>query len=242
MKKPFKNLSKIYIFIILLLFTFVSISSESQVTANNISISYGDINGDGNIDSTDVTLLKRYLLDIISELPYSNVADLNGDNSIDSTDYTLLRRYVLQIMNVFPVEGLSDDSQSSSNLTSSEELLLEFINQTRSDAGIEPFKCDMDIVDVARIKSQEMIDDSFFSSTSPTYGTTNELLNYFDIPFDHAYETVSISPTATSAFNFSSQIDIYNEIITDPSYNYAGVGIIRCPTRGLVVVQIFISR
>ncbi|MDQ2087405.1 cohesin domain-containing protein [Herbivorax sp. ANBcel31] len=65
------------------------------------SLTLGDINGDGEIDSTDYVLLQRYVLEIIDEFPNGvdpyKVADINGDGEIDSTDYILLKRYVLKI-------------------------------------------------------------------------------------------------------------------------------------------------
>jgi len=69
----------------------------------------GDLNGDGKINSSDYTLLKRYLLEIINELPVNDpfkVADLNGDGKINSTDLTLLRRFILEIIDSFPVNDL----------------------------------------------------------------------------------------------------------------------------------------
>ncbi|MFZ5985755.1 MAG: dockerin type I domain-containing protein [Bacillota bacterium] len=65
----------------------------------------GDLNADGKIDSTDCTLMKRYLLRIITVLPTEDellIGDLNGDNSINSTDYVLLKKYVLRIITEFP--------------------------------------------------------------------------------------------------------------------------------------------
>ncbi|MDQ2087241.1 glycoside hydrolase family 9 protein [Herbivorax sp. ANBcel31] len=71
----------------------------------------GDINLDGNIDTTDLTLMKRYILEIIDEFPYEDVdnlkipiADVNGDGFIDTTDYMLMQRYVLELISEFPVE------------------------------------------------------------------------------------------------------------------------------------------
>lgn len=64
---------------------------------------YGDINSDGDIDSLDLTILKRYLLrktDISDYRP----ADLDGDGDINSTDLTLLKRYILRMIEYFPVE------------------------------------------------------------------------------------------------------------------------------------------
>lgn len=71
----------------------------------------GDVNHDGNVDSTDITYMKRYLLNIIDRMPYQEVnwlyipaGDVNGDKSIDSTDLTYMKRYVLNIISEFPVE------------------------------------------------------------------------------------------------------------------------------------------
>ncbi|MDQ2087625.1 cellulase family glycosylhydrolase [Herbivorax sp. ANBcel31] len=63
----------------------------------------GDINGDGNIDSTDYTLLRRHILGS-TELTGDALiaADVNGDGVINSDDCVLLTRYLLEIINEFP--------------------------------------------------------------------------------------------------------------------------------------------
>ncbi|MFZ5986986.1 MAG: alpha/beta hydrolase-fold protein [Bacillota bacterium] len=69
----------------------------------------GDLNEDGNINSTDLTLMKRYLLRIIDDLPAQDdlkAADLNKDRLINSTDYTILKRYVLGIIKDFPAQNV----------------------------------------------------------------------------------------------------------------------------------------
>lgn len=62
----------------------------------------GDINLDGNIDSTDLTVLKRHVLriNILTGQQYDN-ADVNSDANVDSTDVTLLKRYILKIIDSF---------------------------------------------------------------------------------------------------------------------------------------------
>jgi hypothetical protein len=63
---------------------------------------YGDLNGDGRVNSTDCMLLGR----IILEIPVQNVnfdaADLNSDGVINSADSVILSRYVLEIINKLP--------------------------------------------------------------------------------------------------------------------------------------------
>lgn len=65
----------------------------------------GDVNADGVINSTDYTLMKRYVLHIINDFPADDdmwVGDVNGDNAINSTDYNYVKRYLLRIIDEFP--------------------------------------------------------------------------------------------------------------------------------------------
>ncbi|MGB4492562.1 MAG: cellulase family glycosylhydrolase [Halanaerobiales bacterium] len=64
----------------------------------------GDLNDDGYINSSDYTLLRRYLLNLSSDIN-SGVADLNGDRKVNSSDYILLRRYLLGMLDSFPGGG-----------------------------------------------------------------------------------------------------------------------------------------
>ncbi|TYQ18094.1 UNVERIFIED_CONTAM: chitinase [Acetivibrio alkalicellulosi] len=73
---------------------------------NSSTLIYGDLNGDGVVDSTDLVILRRYILDIINSFPHPMAmisADVNGDGNINSTDYILIKRYILGIIDIFPV-------------------------------------------------------------------------------------------------------------------------------------------
>ena len=62
----------------------------------------GDVNSDGSIDSTDLQLVKRHIL---NKRPLEGMglinADVNRDKSVDSTDVTLLKRYILRKIESF---------------------------------------------------------------------------------------------------------------------------------------------
>ncbi|HHV30008.1 glycosyl hydrolase family 18 protein [Acetivibrio mesophilus] len=84
--------------------TLTSVIYDSFVTAKNEM--YGDVNGDGKVNSTDLMFLKRYMLRVISDFPYpggKRLADLNGDDNINSTDYTILKRYILKTIDSIPI-------------------------------------------------------------------------------------------------------------------------------------------
>ncbi|HEX9062728.1 MAG TPA: cellulase family glycosylhydrolase [Clostridia bacterium] len=57
-------------------------------------VTTGDIDGNGKVNSTDLSLLKRHILSI-STLPDIKVGDLDGDGKITSKDYSMLKRIIL---------------------------------------------------------------------------------------------------------------------------------------------------
>lgn len=64
----------------------------------------GDVNGDGTINSTDLTMLKRSVLRAITLTDDAKArADVDKNGSINSTDVLLLSRYLLRVIDKFPV-------------------------------------------------------------------------------------------------------------------------------------------
>ncbi|MBQ7686267.1 MAG: choice-of-anchor D domain-containing protein [Bacteroidaceae bacterium] len=62
----------------------------------NVSIIPGDVNGDGNISVTDVTMVINHILGQTPNGFIKDAADLNGDGSISVTDVTLIIGIILQ--------------------------------------------------------------------------------------------------------------------------------------------------
>ena len=68
----------------------------------------GDLNGDGQIDVSDVVLLARFVTAdstaTVTDIGRLN-ADVNGDGNADMTDVTLILQYIAKIIRVFPVSA-----------------------------------------------------------------------------------------------------------------------------------------
>jgi len=62
------------------------------------------LNGDGLVNSSDYSLLKRYILKQIDLTEDKlKAADLNRNGSVDSVDYSILKRFLLKTITQLPV-------------------------------------------------------------------------------------------------------------------------------------------
>ncbi len=89
----------------IVLFTFEYADSTDPDDGKE-DVIYGDLNGDGVVDSTDAALLYRAVngkKELTGE--QFTAADVNGDGTVDSTDAALLYRYVNGKIERFPVEN-----------------------------------------------------------------------------------------------------------------------------------------
>lgn len=60
-------------------------------------------------------------------------------------------------------------------LTAGERQIFDLVNQERIKAGLPAYSVDARLVKLARMKSQDMHDNNYFSHTSPTYGTAYQM-------------------------------------------------------------------
>ena len=69
------------------------------------SLRYGDINGDGSVDSSDARIAARYEAGLESlTVDQKARADVNGDGEIDTTDTRLILQREVGLITKFPVE------------------------------------------------------------------------------------------------------------------------------------------
>jgi len=62
---------------------------------------YGDSNGDGKVNSTDITALKSYILKLgILNGKFLDACDVNKDGKFNSTDYTIIKRHILKLQEI----------------------------------------------------------------------------------------------------------------------------------------------
>ena len=136
----------------------------------------------------------------------------------------------------------SNSQGTTSNISSDEQEVLNLINQQRKNAGLGELKFDSELQKVARIKAQDMVNNNYFSHTSPTYGSPFDMMKKFGISYKTAGENIAGNSTNKAAVEAWMGSPGHKANILNSSYNYTGIGVVSSPKYGKIYVQMFIGR
>ncbi|ODA39901.1 CAP domain-containing protein [Desulfosporosinus sp. BG] len=131
---------------------------------------------------------------------------------------------------------------SQVQLTADQQHMLDLINQERSKAGVVQLKIDPQLQKMAQTKSNEMVTKSYFSHTSPTYGSPFDMMKTFGINYTSAGENIAGNSSVDAAHTALMNDPPHKENILNSSFNYIGIGITTSPAYGKIFVQDFIGR
>ena len=160
---------------------------------------------------------------------YYNTINANNSTSIDNIKNNKATNNASTSTNSVDIQGLPKlpTNCSITVQASAEQKILELMNAKRTEAGLQPLTMDNTLVQVARYKSNDMIQNNFFSHTNPD-GTkwTNWL------------ETIGYKYTTTGeniAYNITDAVELFNQWWNSPghranmmnaSYTKVGIGVI----------------
>lgn len=136
----------------------------------------------------------------------------------------------------------SNNTIQSSNMNSDEKEVFDLINKQRTNNGLTALKNDSEVQRVARIKAQDMVDNNYFSHTSPTYGSPFDMLKSFKISYKTAGENIAANSSNSSAVTAWMNSSGHKANILNSSFNYTGIGVVSSPKYGKMYVQIFVGK
>ena len=129
--------------------------------------------------------------------------------------------------------------QVDTSVLSYENEVIRLVNEQRAQHGLAALSANWELSRVARYKSQDMVDNRYFSHTSPTYGNPFQMMKAFGISYRTAGENIAYgqrTPQAvvTAWMNSSG----HRANILNASYKQIGVGYV---ANGHYWTQMFIG-
>lgn len=140
---------------------------------------------------------------------------------------------------IYPGQLLNVPTVDSSVLNFETEVV-RLVNEERAKYGLSKLTHDWELSRVARIKSQDMKDNSYFSHTSPVYGSPFDMMKSFGISYKRAGENIAKGQTTPKAVvNAWMNSSGHRANILNSSYTHIGVGYVK---GGNYWTQMFIQK
>ena len=136
----------------------------------------------------------------------------------------------------------NNNTQNTSELNSDEQEVFKLINQQRKNNGLSELKIDNEVQRVAKIKAQDMVNNNYFSHTSPTYGSPFNMLKSFKISYNTAGENIAGNSSNNGAVTAWMNSAGHKANILNGNFNYTGIGVVSSSKYGKIFVQMFIGK
>lgn len=148
---------------------------------------------------------------------------------------------------VYPTSSGNSSSSSGGNtttsqLTADEQEVFDLINTKRVKNGLTALKIDDELQNVARIKAQDMVDNNYFSHTSPIYGSPFDMIKNFGISYKTAAENIAGNSSNSAAVNAWMNSSGHKANILNSSFTYTGIGVVNSSKYGKIYVQMFMEK
>ncbi|MBP3313755.1 MAG: hypothetical protein J6K84_03760 [Oscillospiraceae bacterium] len=128
---------------------------------------------------------------------------------------------------VLPDEKPETPEEAPSSLHAFEKRVGELVNIERAKVGLKPLTLDESLSWKARVKSEDMAKNNYFSHNSPTYGTPFEMMQSMGISYRTAGENIAMGQSTPEAVVEAwMNSEGHRKNILSPSFTHLGVGYI----------------
>lgn len=140
-----------------------------------------------------------------------------------------------------PPAGNPAPSSTASGLTREESQLLDLINRERTRRGLPLLTVNPTLVELARQKSQDMVDNNYFGHESPTYGKVEDMLKAAEVKYRLVAENIGRGNSVATVHAMMMDSGPHRAAILNKNYRQVGVGVVRTRTGGVMVTEIFVA-
>ena len=125
---------------------------------------------------------------------------------------------------IYPGQILTIPEEDAA-VTQYEQEVIRLVNEIRAQNGLSALTYNWELSRVARYKSQDMVDNRYFSHTSPTYGTPFQMIRSFGLSYRSAGENIAYGQrTPQAVVNAWMNSSGHRANILSSSYTQIGVG------------------
>lgn len=142
------------------------------------------------------------------------------------------------------VPAVSQSSPSTGDYTTlsstaQEQKLLNLLNQDRVRNGLSPLPLDSALSEIARKKSQDMMENGYFSHESPTWGSAADMLNAFGYEYKGVGENIAHHATVEKADAAFLSSSFHRIIMMGRQWEKVGVGVYTDENGFVYVTELF---
>lgn len=135
-----------------------------------------------------------------------------------------------------------NENQNETLLSQEEQIFFNLINNKRMENNLPEFELDEKLLNIARLKANDIVENKYFAHTSPNYGTIFEMLRDNQISYNKASENIARNLNAQSAIETLMNSESHKSNILSQDFNYTGIAVANSPEYGKIFVEIFIAK
>jgi len=131
--------------------------------------------------------------------------------------------------------------ETPTGLTAEEQQLLNYINQERAKVGAGPVTVDPELVRVARLRADKLVELGTYEHNIPGYGTAGQQLTKEGYKYAYLGENLAAAGSVYQAHANLMRSSGHKAIMLDPKFSKVGVGISHYTGNksGLMAIEIF---
>ena len=243
----------------LVFLTSFSVANAGVVTDYNYNNQYNSysVNTNKSVSSSNLTNPSESSATQISDTSLTNQTTTVYNNNNQNTSYTISNSsyntsnsYVLPKSEVqtkpttnsgtsstVSSDNTNNITQESIGIGENEKKLADMINQERKKAGLKPLLIDEKLFVIAETKSQDMYDNTYFSHSSPIFGSTSSLIRKESISYRYFGENIGRTYSIYSAHSGFMKSEGHRKNILNPNFTHIGIGIV-----GNYYTEVFIGK
>ena len=200
------------------------------VTAAIVATTIGSFSSIGVSAATFDSNINNYYNTIANNFLTTGLVMPNNITSTDNLKSNTATNNTSTSENSVDVQGLAalPTNYSINVQASAEQKILELMNAKRTEAGLKPLTIDNTLVQVARYKSDNMIQNNFFSHTNPDGTKWTNWLQTIGYKYSTSGENI--------AYNTYDAVELFNQWWNSPghranmmnaSYTKVGIGVVK---------------